>query len=123
MTTLTDPALIEAELQRRLAAPREPIAGWASHVIPACRAGDSTFSVQASSTHYCLPRGDTGPWTRVEVMLDGYPGRRVSKLLRAGAGVRGRHRWKEPLGWVRLDAVAQAIAAAGGLVANSETGA
>jgi len=28
------------------------------------------MSVQASSTHYCMPRSDVGPWTRVEV---GYP--------------------------------------------------
>lgn len=34
-----------------------------------CRDGFS-LSVQASHTHYCSPKNDTGPWTTVEV---GYP--------------------------------------------------
>jgi len=33
-------------------------------------ADGTTLSVQASSTHYCTPRTDSGPYSRVEV---GYP--------------------------------------------------
>jgi len=41
-----------------------------------CRDG-FMMSVQVSEGHYCSPRGNTGPWTHVEV---GYPNR-IEPLL------------------------------------------
>jgi hypothetical protein len=50
---------------------------WGSTVPPiTCRDG-FTMSVQASSAHYSIPRGDTGPWAAVEV---GFPNR-IEPLL------------------------------------------
>lgn len=37
-----------------------------------------TMSVQASATHYCTPRDNSGPWTEFEV---GYPSKREQLLL------------------------------------------
>lgn len=40
-----------------------------SRVVPHIVCVDGfTFSVQASSGHYCRPRTDDGPWSHVEVM-------------------------------------------------------
>lgn len=36
------------------------------------------LSVQASKTHYCLPRDNEGPWEQVEV---GYPSQRVEEFM------------------------------------------
>lgn len=36
------------------------------------------MSVQASRTHYCLPRDNAGPWVEVEV---GFPSERVESLM------------------------------------------
>lgn len=46
-------------------------ADWLMKVRPVivCRDG-ATISIQASWSHYCLPRDNTGPYTHVEV---GYP--------------------------------------------------
>lgn len=37
-----------------------------------------TLSVQASSTHYCEPRNNEGPYTHVEV---GFPNRKLEALM------------------------------------------
>lgn len=50
---------------------------WAKRKRITCNSG-LTMSVQTSSTHYCTPRTDTGPWHEVEV---GYPSARVGKLI------------------------------------------
>jgi hypothetical protein len=42
-----------------------------------CQSG-LTMSVQASSTHYCEPRNDEGPYESVEV---GFPNRKVEALM------------------------------------------
>ena len=42
-----------------------------------CEDGFS-MSVQASETHYCTPRFNTGPWTHVEV---GYPSAHETLLM------------------------------------------
>lgn len=107
-TTLTDLDAIKAELQRRLAPERPPIGP--------CLTGNGTLlSVQASAFHYCSPRQDAGPYDTVEVLaVAGYPGRKLSSLLRSGPW---RHDWSRPLGWVPVGSVALAIAADGGLVA------
>jgi hypothetical protein len=49
------------------------------HLMPTltCKNG-LTLSVQASGTHYCSPRNDEGPYTKVEV---GFPSRRVEALM------------------------------------------
>lgn len=40
-------------------------------VVPHIHCADGfSFSVQASSGHYCVPQNDDGPWTHVEVMAD-----------------------------------------------------
>lgn len=50
---------------------RQPSGQSWSRVIPAVECKDGfKMSVQASSSHYCLPRSDVGPWTHVEV---GFP--------------------------------------------------
>lgn len=36
------------------------------------------MSVQASSSHYCSPRNNHGPWSEVEV---GFPSKRVEELM------------------------------------------
>lgn len=50
---------------------------WAQRKPIKCNSG-LTMSVQTSSTHYCTPRTDTGPWHEVEV---GFPSERVAKLI------------------------------------------
>jgi len=42
-----------------------------------CKSG-LTMSVQASETHYCSPKNNVGPYSRVEV---GFPSRRVMALM------------------------------------------
>lgn len=42
-----------------------------------CKNGLS-LSVQASSSHYCSPRNDIGPWCEVEI---GFPSERVEELM------------------------------------------
>lgn len=37
-----------------------------------------TFSVQASSGHYCTPRSNNGPYTHVEV---GFPNKVIERLI------------------------------------------
>ncbi len=41
-------------------------------------ADGTTLSVQASSTHYCSPRDDDGPWSAVEI---GFPSRKLEALM------------------------------------------
>jgi len=50
-----------------------------THVLPrvSCKSG-LNFSVQASSSHYCSPRDDRGPWHMVEI---GYPTRKIPAWL------------------------------------------
>ena len=52
-----------------------------SNPIPAphiqCRDG-FTMSVQASEFHYCTPKNNIGPWTRVEV---GFPSQKEDLLM------------------------------------------
>jgi len=47
-------------------------------LCPRARVGGFTFSVQASSTHYCTPRENEGPWSTVEV---GFPDRKIKELM------------------------------------------
>lgn len=40
--------------------------------FPRVRCADgTTISVQASRNHYCSPKNDEGPWTSVEIWVDG----------------------------------------------------
>ena len=56
------------EYLRRIKADKTP--GTVGHaVVPHLRCAKGlTISLQASRTHYCEPKSDTGPWTHVEVM-------------------------------------------------------
>jgi hypothetical protein len=47
-----------------------------------CKSG-LKMSVQASETHYCIPRENVGPWVSVEV---GFPNKVVNDLLEFGCG-------------------------------------
>ena len=38
----------------------------------------TTLSIQASDTHYCMPRDNDGPWCAVEV---GFPSRKLDGLM------------------------------------------
>jgi hypothetical protein len=67
------------------------------------------LSVQASSTHYCAPRTDTGPYTHVEV---GYPS---ATPPRAWAGYAdGEYPDVDVYGYVPVDLVREYIEAHGG---------
>lgn len=64
------------KLQLLLAAPRTP---ENCGVLPKIECADGfKMSVQASRTHYCTPRTDTGPWSHVEV---GFPTEREELLM------------------------------------------
>lgn len=69
-TLITDPLQIVEEINRRFAARKE----WARDTpdkLPSLKAADGfTVSVQASEYHYCSPRKNVGPYSRVEC---GYP--------------------------------------------------
>ena len=45
---------------------------------PVTCASGLTLSVQASVTHYCEPRNDAGPYTKVEI---GFPSKKVEALM------------------------------------------
>ena len=63
------------------------------------------MSVQASRTHYCSPRNESGPYKSVEVLPD--EGESLFEELRGdGSGV---------YGWVPVDVVAKVITKHGGL--------
>ena len=64
------------------------------------------LSVQASSIHYCTPRDDTGPYTRVEVFWTGS----IPQALRDREG-----RQSEPYGWAPVSVVNEIIHKRGGV--------
>lgn len=69
-----------------------------------------TMSVQASSSHYCEPRDDEGPWISFEI---GFPSEREELIIR----------WAENpdiptdtvYGWVPSDVIEEVIEKHGGL--------
>lgn len=75
----------------------------------ACKSG-LRLSVQASSSHYCSPRNDVGPFSEVEV---GFPNRVVQELLPFAEDA------EEPTrtvyAWVPVDLVERVIADNGGI--------
>ncbi len=112
-TVLTSRAAILDELTRRLdpagrRRPRNP--DWLEQLQPIECADGLKMSVQASETHYCMPRDNRGPWYQVEI---GFPSRKVDEIME----------WAEEPGkptgtvycYVPLSAVVDAIVAAGGL--------
>lgn len=68
-----------------------------------CKSG-LQFSAQASVSHYCTPRRNDGPWTRVEI---GYPNRHVQDFGEPGEDV---------YGYIPIEIVDAVIAANGGFV-------
>lgn len=73
-----------------------------------CRNG-LEMSVQASETHYCSPRDNTGPWYAVEV---GFPNRVVEGLRPHQDG--DGDMTDSVFGYVPIGTVAEIIANAGG---------
>jgi len=74
-----------------------------------------TFSVQASSTTYCSPRNDVGPWTAAEV---GYPSLPEPLLFDYVEGFSSN--WTESVyPYVPINIIAAVIECHGGF--NSET--
>lgn len=78
------------------------------------------LSVQASSTHYCSPRNDVGPWVEVEV---GVFNKRSP--IRSFGRVERQGKWRDPSGWwlyayVPLNVVEAYIQKAGGIVGDIE---
>jgi hypothetical protein len=72
-----------------------------------------SMSVQASDTHYSLPRNDSGPYTSVEV---GYPSSEDSILLQYAENP---DRPTETIySWVPIETVQQCIEAHGGMVSG-----
>jgi len=66
-----------------------------------------TFSMQASSSHFCTPKSNDGPWTHVEI---GYPSEHLYDLeLYRGDNEEG------VFGRVPIELVTQIVYAAGGL--------
>jgi len=100
---------LNARLSRRQRNKTTP--GWTYlPQVPEIKCADGlTMSVQASETHYCTPRDNTGPWTAVEV---GFPSRRVRALMPYAETK------SNPTGtvyaWVPIGIVAQVIAWHGG---------
>lgn len=71
-----------------------------------------SMSVQASSTHYCLPRDSFGPYSAVEV---GYPSAKVDGFMPHIDGGPETNPTDTVYGYVPIEIVAQAIADHGGL--------
>ena len=68
----------------------------------------TTLSVQASETHYCLPRDNFGPWHAVEVWcINGMPSDN-------NAVTEFEYDHQEPSGYVPVDAVVKFIDNHGG---------
>lgn len=95
---------IVEELNRRLTRKET---GWAKVIPPVICEDGGKISVQASRTHYCEPRSDIGPYSRVEV---GFP-----------EGIPEVEQWSDwedspgdVWGYVPIEEVAKAILAHGG---------
>jgi len=71
------------------------------------------LSVQASSTHYCHPRDDFGPYDSVEV---GYPSEAVPELMMYAESPQTPT--ATVYGYVPVELVDSVIAAHGGIVAS-----
>ena len=81
--------------------PRRPYKDIASVLV--C-ADDSTMSVQASSTHYSVPRSNDGPYLEVEVWLCGY----VPAWSEYGDG-------EDPYSYLPINLVVEEVARRGGI--------
>ena len=75
-----------------------------------CKSG-LKMSVQASSTHYCDPQDDTGPYTSVEA---GYPTEPVPELIPFIDGMSNDFT-ESVYAWVPLELVRQVVFVRGGL--------
>ena len=78
-----------------------------------CRDGFK-ISVQASSSHYCSPRNNEGPYVQVEV---GYPSAVEETLLDYMDGGTD-HPTESVYGWVPVEVVAAIIERHGGIVSG-----
>jgi len=57
-----------------------PFKSQGKRVIPKMKCEDGfTMSVQASNTHYCTPRIESGPWTAFEI---GYPSQKEDLIMK-----------------------------------------
>ena len=70
-----------------------------------------SFSMQASEYHYCSPRNNTGPYSRVEI---GFPSRRVTKWLPYADSFSSKPT-RTVYAFVPLDLVAEVVDLFGGL--------
>lgn len=119
---ITDPADIKVELMRRLTTrPARCDADWLYlPQLPRVHCADGfNVSIQASSTHYCSPREDRGPWYMVEL---GYPSAPMPTLVQWAKVLGGDDATAETMtdgvwGYVPVAAVVAVLAAHGGLVA------
>ena len=112
---------IRAELERRLEptqrldheiAPDLPLRlRYLDHVPLIICADGFKMSVQASKSHYCLPRDSAGPWHQVEV---GFPTEKVEAFMPFIDGDDNTDPTETVYAFVPIDIVAQAIADHGG---------
>ncbi len=68
------------------------------------------FSAQASSTHYCEPRQDVGPWTEVEV---GFPNDKVEEFMDRAEDP--ENPTETVYGWVSVEVIEAVVEKHGGL--------
>lgn len=85
-----------------------------NHVPKVICADGFTMSVQASSSHYCSPRDNEGPYVSVEI---GFPSERVEEFMDYIDGNRDDTDPTDTVyGWVPVHVVVEVIDQHGGLV-------
>lgn len=99
--------LVSTPVKKRGAASK----GCERAVVDKIRCADgTTLSVQASRFHYCAPRDDIGPWSKVEV---GFPSVKPPRTWKQYAET-----WSDPTGtvyaWVPVEVVRRFIKQHGG---------
>jgi hypothetical protein len=122
VTPATTPEAVLAELNRRFEAREvrdEPYGLMVDHLRTlACPDGFSV-SVQASRTHYCLPRDCTGPYYKVECGFPSAPMPTLAEWIEGG----DIHATQTVWGYVPIEKVAEVLAAHGGLLSEPDAAA
>lgn len=86
---------------------------YLNHVPRIICADGLSFSMQASSGHYCDPRDSIGPWNEVEI---GFPSERVGQFIEYAEDP--ERPTETVYGWVPLPIVCDVINAHGGFSAQ-----
>jgi len=96
----------------RAAQVRSPVDGYPLAPRRLTCADGFHMSVQASRGHYCSPRGNDGPWQKVEI---GFPSDRVEEFMPYIDGDENTDPLQAVYGYVPVEIVDAVIAAHGGL--------